>query len=158
MERVMFVVAGNDQTRLIELVTSNQIDITALQGSSIRLAIERNEKVTAHNGRKAPYGYVDWWTQALWLNNEKPPYDNVDVRWGISYLNRPSADRGHRLRGPESSEPDAVSAVSGTRTVHESISDLLEQYDTNEFNPEKAAAHFEACRLQHERRRHVGGR
>ena len=73
MERVMFVVAGTDQSRLIELVTSNQIDITELQGASIRLAVERNEKVTAHYGRQAPYGYVDWWAQALWLNNEKPP-------------------------------------------------------------------------------------
>ena len=86
MERVMFVVGGTDQTRLIELMTSNQIDITELQGSSIRMAVERNEKVTAHYGRQAPYGYVDWWAQALWLNNEKPPYDNADVRWGISYL------------------------------------------------------------------------
>ena len=63
MERVMFVVGGTDQSRLIELVTSNQIDITELQGASIRLAVERNEKVTAHYGRQAP--------TAMWTGGHK---------------------------------------------------------------------------------------
>ena len=133
----MFVVAGTDQTRLIELVTSDQIDITALQGSSIRLAIERNEKVTAHYGRQAPYGYIDWWTQALWLNNVKPPYDNVDVRWGISYLidRQQIVDIAFEGLNPPNRMP--YPPYPGLEQYTESISDLLEQYDTNEFNPDR---------------------
>ncbi|MCY3904170.1 MAG: ABC transporter substrate-binding protein [Caldilineaceae bacterium] len=145
MERVMFVVGGTDQTRLIELVTSNQIDITELQGASIRMAVERNEKVTAHYGRQAPYGYVDWWAQALWLNNEKPPYDDVHVRWGISYLIDRQQIADIAYEGLTSPNPMPYPPYPGLEQYTESISDLLEEYNTNEYNPEKAAAHLEAA-------------
>ncbi len=145
MERVMFVVGGTDQTRLIELVTSNQIDITELQGASIRMAVERNEKVTAHYGRQAPYGYVDWWAQALWLNNEKPPYDNADVRWGISYLIDRQQIADIAYEGLTSPNPMPYPPYPGLEQYTESISDLLEQYDTNEYNPDKAAEHLTAA-------------
>ena len=48
-----------------------------------------NDKVITWSGTEAPFGNTDWWPHSLYLNNEKPPYNDKDIRWAISYyLNR----------------------------------------------------------------------
>ena len=33
-----------------------------------------------------PYGYVDWWPTSLYVNNEREPFNDTDVRWALSYF------------------------------------------------------------------------
>ena len=29
---------------------------------------------------------MDWWPISLYVNNERPPFDDKDVRWALSYF------------------------------------------------------------------------
>lgn len=143
MERVVNVATGGDPSVLTELMVKNEIDITHLGPDSARAAVEKNPKVTTHYGRRPPYGYTDWWSQALWLNNETSPFDNPDVRWGISYFIDRQQIIDFAWEGLNEPNPMPYPPYPGLKKYTESIKDLLEQYNTNEYNPEKGAAHLE---------------
>jgi len=145
MERVINVTTGGDPTVLTELMVTNQIDITHLGPDTARVAVEQNPKITTHSGRGAPYGYTDWWPQSLWLNYTVPPFDNPDVRWCISHL----IDR-QQLVDVAWEGNNFVNGVpwppyAGLNAYTDSISDLLEQYPTTEYNPDKAAERCNAA-------------
>src|SRR2546426_3639858 len=46
----------------------------------------QNPKIVTHTGQKPPYGYMDWWPISLYVNNEKPPFNDKDIRWALSYF------------------------------------------------------------------------
>ena len=139
MDRVINVPTGGQPSVLTELMVTNQIDITHLGADTARVSVEKSPMVTTHSGRKAPYGYTDWWPQSLWLNNSKPPFDNPDVRWCVSY----SIDRQNMIdvawEGNNSPNPLPYPPYAGLLKYTDSIKDLLATYDTNEFNLDKAA-------------------
>lgn len=143
MERVINIPTGGTPTVITELMVSNQIDITHLGPDTARVAVEKNAKITTHSGRKAPWGYADWWSQSLWVNFKNAPFDNPDVRWCISY----SIDRQNLVdvawEGSNSLNPMPYPPYAGLVKYTESIKDLLATYDTNEFNLDKAAARCE---------------
>ena len=145
MERVINIPTGGAPTKLTELMVNNEIDITHLGPDTARAAVEKNPKVTTHSGRKAPYGYSDWWPQSLWLNNAVPPFDSADVRWCVSY----SIDRQNIIdvawEGNNALNPMPYPPYAGLVKYTESIKDLLEKYNTNEFNLDKAAERCQAA-------------
>ncbi len=57
------------------------LDVRASVASSI---LEANAKVTTHTGSDAPYGYLDWWPNSLWMNTQIAPYNDVRVRRALS--------------------------------------------------------------------------
>jgi peptide/nickel transport system substrate-binding protein len=120
-------------------MVNNEIDITHLGPDTGRVAVEQNPKITTHAGRRAPYGYTDWWPQSLWVNHDVPPFDNADVRWGLSYL----IDREKAIElaweGNNMPNPMPWPPYAGLQQYTEHIAPLLEVYDTNEYSPEKAA-------------------
>ena len=145
MERVIWQFGVGDQTTLTQGMINGDFDITELHVDSIIAAMEQSENVITHTGRESPYGYTDWWVQNLWVNNETPPFDNKDVRWGISQLidRQQIVDIG--FLGHNTLNKVPFPPFSGIVKYVDSISDLLEEYDTNEYNPEKAAQHLEAA-------------
>jgi peptide/nickel transport system substrate-binding protein len=144
MERVINVAAGTDATILTELMVSNEIDITHLGPDSAKVAIEQNPKITTHYGHQPPYGYVDWFSQAMYLNSEvEERFGNPDVRWALSYyIDRQTlVDVAWDGVAPVSKMP--WPPYAGLVKYEEAISDLLETWDTNEHNPEKGDALME---------------
>jgi peptide/nickel transport system substrate-binding protein len=145
MERVINIPTGGQPTVLTELMVSNQIDITHLGADTARVASEKNPKITTHSGRNPPYGYTDWWPQSLWLKYTVKPFDNPDVRWCISY----SIDRQNIIdvawEGNNAMNPMPYPPYAGLLQYTDSIKDLLEKYNTNEFNLDKAAERCQAA-------------
>jgi peptide/nickel transport system substrate-binding protein len=67
-------------------VIANDYDIaTGLQPATFETVFNGNDKTITWTGKEAPYGNIDWWPHSLYLNNEKAPYDDPNVRWAISY-------------------------------------------------------------------------
>src|SRR5262249_45453940 len=98
--------------------------------------------VTTHTGKDKPYGYVDWWPTSLYVNCEKPPYDDPAVRWALSYFidRQQMIDVAYDGAGSISGLPLPLSPDSKElQPFAEGISDLLKQYPTTEFNPDKGA-------------------
>ena len=83
-------------------------------------------------------GNVDWWPTSLYLNNERPPFNNPKFRWAISYL----IDRQTLIDvgwgGSSSLSPLPMpdgSVYKGLQPYFDYAKPLLEKYPTNEFNP-----------------------
>jgi len=134
-KRVINVATGGEPTVLTELMVTNQIDQTHLGPDTARVAAGKNPKITTHAGRRAPWGYTDWWPQSLWLNYKVKPFDNPDVRWAISYY----IDRAQIIEvwweGNNAPNPVPWPPYAGLNKYTAAIKDLLDKYPTNKFDP-----------------------
>lgn len=140
IERVITIpVAGEE--RMSQMMINNEIDSSLdLRATTISQVVAQNPAIITHTGREAPYGYIDWWPTSMWFNHADGPFTDPNVRWAISY----SIDREQML--------DIALEGSGILTqlpfpyyaplmpYIEAAAPLLEQYNTTEFNLEKAAA------------------
>lgn len=140
VERIIAIpVAGEE--RMSQMMINNEIDSSLdLRATTISQVVAQNSAIVTHTGREAPYGYIDWWPTSMWFNHDDGPFTDANVRWAISY----SIDREQML--------DIALEGSGILTqlpfpyyaplmpYIEAAAPLLEQYNTTEFNLEKAAA------------------
>ncbi|HET8630144.1 MAG TPA: ABC transporter substrate-binding protein [Thermomicrobiales bacterium] len=85
IERII-VINGADETKIVQLAISNEIDMSIdLRPNNIEAVIRQNPKITTWTGNKPPYGYRDWWPVSLGFNDMKAPFDDPDIRWAINY-------------------------------------------------------------------------
>jgi peptide/nickel transport system substrate-binding protein len=137
VERVVYLPFG-DETGVAQQLISNQIDCSLdLRPLTVERVMQDNPSITTHTGTEPPYGYVDWWPTALFVNHEVEPFDNVNIRWAISkYINRDQViEVGYG--GAGSAWPLPLPSYPGLDAFIDHISDLLEEYDTLEYNPEE---------------------
>jgi peptide/nickel transport system substrate-binding protein len=74
------------------------------------------------------------------VNNTIPPFDDPDVRWALSYFIDRQQLIDVALNGIGIASELPMPPYPGLQPYFDAVSDLLEQYPTNEFNPEKGAA------------------
>ena len=140
MERViMLPFLGEQQTA--QAIIRNDIDVgTGMQPATHKTVYAANPKVISHTGHNPPYGYVDWWPISLWVNNERPPFNDKDIRWALSYyINRQQLIDVAYLGASQTSLlplPD----YPPLRPYFDVVKDLLAKYNTNEFNRAKGDA------------------
>lgn len=76
---------GQNMDTVAQKVVNNEYDATLdMRSSVIGNILKGNAKVTTHSGTKAPYGYLDWWPNSLWMNTQIAPYSDVRVRRAMS--------------------------------------------------------------------------
>jgi peptide/nickel transport system substrate-binding protein len=143
VERIVYLPFAGE-TQAAQALITNQIDAPLdLRPRTIKQVLAQNPAIITHSGKDLPYGYVDWWPTSLYLNNEKPPFDNPDVRWAISYFidRQQVVDVGYEGAGSISKLP--MPSYPPLLPYFEAIEDLLALYDTTEFNPAKGAERLE---------------
>jgi len=131
--------AGEQQSA--QLLITNQVDAgTGMQAATFPTVFRGNPKITTHSGQKPPFGYRDWWPIALYLNNERPPFDDKDVRWAIShYVDRQQIiDVGYL--GASEVSPLPMPDYAPLAPYKEHIKDLLAKHDTLAFDRRKGDA------------------
>ncbi|MDQ3248285.1 MAG: ABC transporter substrate-binding protein, partial [Chloroflexota bacterium] len=138
VERLVFL-PGMDENTMVQLIINNEIDLAfSFTAQNMELAQAQNDKITTFSD-KAPFGFLDWWPISLAFNDTEPPFDDPDVRWAISY----SLDREQIIDVAFKNTTTAIQlpypGFAGIQPFFESVSDLLEQYPTTEFNLDKAA-------------------
>ncbi len=128
-----------DSDQAAQAVLSNQADHARVSVQNAQVVLKGNPKTTTHSGSNPPYGYVDWWPMSLFVNNTKPPFNDPDLRWAISYFIDRQQLIDFGLNGVGIASPLPMPPYPGLKPYMDSIGDLLQQYPTNEFNPDKGA-------------------
>lgn len=131
--------AGEQQTA--QLLITNQVDAgTGMQPATFPTVFRGNPKITTHSGQKPPFGYRDWWPISLYVNNEKPPFNDKDIRWALShYIDRQQLIEVGYLGASEVS-PLPMPDYAPLQPYKDAIKDLLTKYDTLAFDRKKADA------------------
>jgi peptide/nickel transport system substrate-binding protein len=124
-----------------QALITNQVDFGgALQPATFPTVIRQNPKITTHAGQKPPWGYVDWWPISLYVNTEKKPFDDKDVRWAVShYVDRPQLIEVAYL-GASSASSLPMPPYKPLQPYFDVVKDLLAKHNTLEFNPKKGDA------------------
>jgi peptide/nickel transport system substrate-binding protein len=135
----MIFLPGMDENTMVQLISNNDIDLAfSLTPQNMELAQSQNDKITTFSA-DPPYGFLDWWPISLAFNTSEAPFDSPDIRWAISY----SLDRDQIIdvafKGTTTAIKLPYPGYPGMKPFMDSISDLLEQYPTTEFNLDKAA-------------------
>ena len=140
VERNIWLPFAGEQQAAQALIT-NQIDAgTGMQPATFPTMIKQNPKITSHAGQQAPYGYIDWWPISLYLNNEKKPFDDKDVRWALShYIDRNQLIEVSYL-GASSVSALPMPDYAPLKPYKDAIGDLLKKHDTLAFDPKKGDA------------------
>ncbi len=143
VERIVYRANPPEQSNRVLGLVSNEVDFAPMTTPAIiRRALEDNPALTTHTGDGSPFGYVDWWPVSIAFNNEGlyGPYDDKNVRWAFSlYLDREQLSQV-AYDGAAALNPLTMPQYPGLEQYFDSISDLLEEYDTTEFNPTKGDA------------------
>ncbi|MEZ4620237.1 MAG: ABC transporter substrate-binding protein [Caldilineaceae bacterium] len=138
IERLVFL-PGMDENTMVQLISSNEIDLAfSFTPQNMELAQSQNDKITTFSD-ESPYGFLDWWPIGLGFNTTEAPFDNPDIRWAMSY----ALDRDQIIdvafRGTTTAIRLPYPGYPGMEPFLDSISDLLEEYPTREFNLDKSA-------------------
>jgi peptide/nickel transport system substrate-binding protein len=76
---------GQNMDTVAQRIVNNEMDSALdMRSAVIGNIIRQNPKVTTHSGNAAPYGYLDWWPNSLWVNTQIEPYSDARVRRAIS--------------------------------------------------------------------------
>ncbi len=128
--------AGEQQAA--QALITNELDIGwTLQPATFPTLFRQNSKLTTFVGQKPPYGYMDWWPYSLYLNNERPPFNDRDIRWALSYFIDRQQIVDVSFTGAAEASPLPMPRYPALRPYYDSVKDLLAQHDTLEFNPRK---------------------
>jgi peptide/nickel transport system substrate-binding protein len=83
---------------------------------------------------------MDWWPTSLYVHTQKPPYNNPEFRWALSYL----IDRDSLIKvgwgGASEKTELPMPNFPALKPFFDAAKPLLQKYPTNEFNPEKGHA------------------
>jgi peptide/nickel transport system substrate-binding protein len=83
-ERIIYI-PGNDETKLVQLMLTNEADSTlTLTSRNIKAILDQNPKIDTWSGKEPPYGYTDWWPLGLGFNDMEPPFNDAEIRWAIN--------------------------------------------------------------------------
>ncbi|MGH2534482.1 MAG: ABC transporter substrate-binding protein [Thermomicrobiales bacterium] len=136
-ERLIFL-PGYDESKMAQMVIANEADATLnISPATMPTLFAQNPHIITHSGQDLPYGYTDWWPSGLGFNCETEPWNDPEIRWAISYaIDRDQlAQFGYRGAGeptvlPYPYYPPLMEYIEG-------VSDLLDEYPTNQYDPAK---------------------
>ncbi len=129
------------EQQLVQSVARDQVDFTTgIQPTSFPTLLKENALATSWTGSESPYGYVDWWPHSLYVNCAKEPWSDKNVRWALSYYIDRDAIVEVAWAGASEVTPLPLPSYPPLMPYFDNVSDLLEQYNTLEFNPEKGDA------------------
>lgn len=141
-ERVVFVDAGPEDRKAAALVANEVDGQPSLRMDLMPDVMARNPQVIGWTA-EAPYGWIDPCPGMLGFQTETPPWDSAEMRWAVAYAipNQKIGDATSNGYGQVSpyNFPD-YPALQAWLTENQ---DLLDQYNSTIFDPDKAKAMFE---------------
>lgn len=72
---------GQNMDAVAQRIVNNEFDSSLdMRAQVIGNILSQNPKVQSWTGNDSPYGYLDWWPNALWMNTTLAPYNDPNVR------------------------------------------------------------------------------
>lgn len=140
VQRIVYLPDPGEQNLAQGLIANNFDITTGIQPTTFPTVFNGNPKVTTWTGQKAPFGYMDWWPHSLYVNTKTGPTADPDIRWAISQY----IDRNQMIdvawSGAATPAKLPMPEYPGLLPFQDSVKDLLQKYDTLEYNPQKADA------------------
>jgi peptide/nickel transport system substrate-binding protein len=140
VERIITLPPVNEQVNAQALINNDVDYYGSLQPATWPTVFRSNPKIMTHSGQEQPYGYEDWWPASLYVNCERPPFNDKDVRWAISlFIDR---DVVVDVGWSGASAPIALPMPDypGLRPFVDAVKTELQEWNTLEFNPQKGEA------------------
>ena len=139
MKRII-VLPRYEDSKLTQLLIANQVDcVHNLQNpADAEVVMARNPKIAIRTPDKAkPWGWLDWWPNALSFNDMKPPYDDPEIRWAINYAidRKAIVDVGFQGQSTETLIP--LPAYTPMLPFFDAVKDLQQQYPIGTTDPGK---------------------
>src|SRR6266571_8578818 len=142
VERNIWLPSAGEQ-QLAQALITNQVDYSmSMQPATLPTIFRQNPKIITHSGQKPPYGYMDWWPYSLYVNHEQPPFNDKDIRWALSAFIDRQQIVDVSWAGAAEPSPLPMPAYPALRPYIDSVKDILEKFNTLEFNPKKGEAMF----------------
>jgi len=140
MKRVI-VLPHFEDPKLTQLLSAGEVDATHnLQPPDTEVALQRNPRLKLRKlDNSKPYGWLDWWTNALSFNCSKAPWDDPEIRWAVNYAidRKQIVDVGFKGDTQETHLPFPV--YTPMLKYFDAVKDLLEQYPIGKHDPAKTA-------------------
>jgi len=144
VERFIQLPLVGGATQAAQALVKNEVD-TAGPGGLLSVSLHeeiqaQNSEIVTHNLQEKPYGFLNWYTATIEINNQAPPFDDKNVRWAISlFLDRQEMiDVAFKGAGSISRVP--WPAFAGLQPFTEAIDELLKKYPTDAYDPAAGAA------------------
>jgi len=142
VERLMYIPVADDDVAA-QLYISNQLDYgPPLLKGTFEAAKNRNPSLRSWNKEGPVWGAPDGCNFVMILNNQKPPFDNVDVRWAINL----GIDRNELTNlAYEGGMPAVTVPISsyGVKQYMPLMQDIIDEYDPAGFSLDRSAARME---------------
>jgi peptide/nickel transport system substrate-binding protein len=139
MKKVI-VLPHYEDPKLTQLLSADQVAAThnIQQPADAEVILQRNLNILVRNPDKSkPWGWLDWWPNALGFNCMKPPFDDPEVRWAVNYaLDRKAiVDIGFKGDTEETLLP--FPAYQPMLPYFDAVKDLLQKYPVGTHDPTK---------------------
>jgi ABC-type transport system substrate-binding protein len=139
---------GSNMEAVAQRLVNNEFDSALdLRQDLIESVLEQNSAITSHTGNEAPFGYLDWWPNALWMNTLIEPYSDPTIRRAIALtIDRDTIDE-IVYQGANVSTIFPFPLYPGLQAFVDTpeVQALIEQYEPRKFDLEESAAMFEAA-------------
>ena len=141
-ERVVFVGVENAEKRAAKAIANEQDTFWHMPRSVFEQVNSENPNIKAWFP-DLPYAYFDPAPRHLAFNLKAPPFDNVDVRWGISYAIDRAKIVEFAYEGITTVTDVFFPLTPAMGAFRDSAIDLFETYPASEFNLDKSAERME---------------
>jgi peptide/nickel transport system substrate-binding protein len=86
VKRVVVVnILNQPMDTVAQRIVNNEFDSSVdMRAQIIGNILQQNPEVQSWTGTESPYGYLDWWPNSLWMNDQLDPYSDPNVRKAIS--------------------------------------------------------------------------
>jgi len=143
VKRIIVVNLVNIQMDTVaQRVVNNEFDSTLdMRAQVINSILEQNPKVQSWTGNESPYGYLDWWPNSLWMNDQLPPYNDPNIRKAISLTINRDQINDVLYDGAKIATVYPFPLYPGLQKFADSdlVKTQLAKYNPGEFNLDKSA-------------------
>ncbi|NOX39435.1 MAG: ABC transporter substrate-binding protein [Alphaproteobacteria bacterium] len=134
---------GQNMDTVAQRLVNNEMDSALdMRSAVISNILRQNPKITTHSGSESPFGYLDWWPNALWMNTESGPFADVRVRRAVSLaVNRPQVN-DVLYDGADIATIVPFPLYPGLQKLMDSpgVQALIEKYQPGKFDLDESAA------------------
>ncbi len=134
---------GQNMDTVAQRLVNNEMDSALdMRSAVISNILAQNPKITTHSGNQSPYGYLDWWPNALWMNTQSGPFADARVRRAVSLAVNRQQINDVLYDGAEVATIFPFPLYPGLQSFVDTsaVQALIEKYEPGKFSLDESAA------------------